>query len=210
MFYLKALLLLSLFFNAVLLAAPTNTGDWLVVKEEQGISVYTRRLAYSDYKEFKVKTTLTASLNELLDFINNASACPDWQYRCLKMLNLSDHYLYKLSDLPWPLSNRYTVMLTKGTFNSANNTYTLTLKNIKRTQLPIHIISQLPEEKDTIQMRHSDGYWQFKHLPLGKIQITHQMHGDPAGSLPAVLANQGVINAAFITVQNLKKHFHVD
>jgi len=207
MFYLKALLLLFLFFNTVLLAAPTTPEDWKLVKEEQGIRVYTRSLAYSDYKEFKVTMTLSAPLTELLSFINNASVCPAWQYRCLKMLNLSDNYLYKLSDLPWPLSDRYTVMQSHGIFNPTTKTYTLTLKNIKRTELPTHIITQLPEEKDTIQMRHSDGYWQFKLLSLGKIQITHQMHGDPAGSLPAALANQGVTNAAFITLRNLKKHF---
>ncbi len=206
MFYLK-ILLLTLLFNTVLFAASTDTENWQLVKEEQGIRVYTRRLAHSDYKEFKGTITLTASLNELLDFINNASACPDWQYRCLKMLNLSDHYLYKLNDLPWPLSDRYTVMHSSGIFNPATHTYTLTLKNIKRAQLPAHIISQLPEENDTIQMRHSDGYWQLKHLPSKKIQITYQMHGDPAGSLPASLANQGVTNAAFISLQNLKKHF---
>jgi hypothetical protein len=51
-------------------------------------------------------------------------------------------------------------------------------------------------------MRTSDGYWKFdlKHAPV--IHITHQMHGDPAG-----LANLGGVNAAFVSLDNLRMHF---
>jgi hypothetical protein len=207
--YLKSpLLLLFIFFNSVShLSAQEGTQSWQLVKDENGIKVYTRILAYSDYKEFRGEMELETNLDALLTYINNADRCPDWQYRCIKMLNLGNGYIYKLSNLPWPLSDRYTVMKTQMHYDQQHNIYTLQLKNIEREQLSQQILAQLPVEDDTVQMRYSDGYWQFKVNNPATIHITHQMHGDPAGVIPAVLANQGVTNAAFVTLSNLKKHF---
>ncbi len=208
LFFLKTMLLLiCLSLSPVQLMADISTPLWQLVKNEQGIKVYTRKVAHSQFKAFKGEITLNTSITTLLDFINNAEQCPKWRYKCIKMLHLSDGYLYKLSHLPWPLSNRYTVMHSQLHINAAQNIYTLSLKNIPRKQLPRAILAQLPAPGRTIQMRYSDGYWRFKLKASGDIHITYQMHGDPAGALPAALANQGVTNAAFITLLNLKKHF---
>jgi len=207
MFILKpSLLTLLILFSAVHnLKAEESVSTWGLVKNKEGIKVYTRTLANSDYKEFKGVMTLEAKLDTLLRFINNAEHCPDWQYKCLKMQTLSDGYLYKLSDLPWPLSDRYTVMQSLGYYDQEKNSYTLSLKNIPRNQLPQHILQQLPAELDTVQMRTSDGYWHFQLNHTAEILITHQMHGDPAGSLPANLANLGVTNAAYVTLRKLRE-----
>lgn len=202
------LLLLSLFLSSLAqVNAQENTHNWELVKDENDIKVYLRNLRYSDYKEFRGRMMLNTNMEELLSFINNASYCPAWRYKCIQMLNLSDGYIYKLSSLPWPLNNRYTVMQSKLQFDKKNNIYTLHLKNIQRKQLPEHIQAQLPEQENTVQMRYSDGFWQFKLNDSSNIDITYQMHGDPAGVIPSALANQGITNAAFVTLSNLKNHF---
>ena len=204
----SSLFLLIIFFTSTsYLSAQEKNQSWQLVKDENGIKVYTRMLAHSGYKEFRGEMDVVTKLDALLTFINNANRCPDWQYKCIKMLNLSNDYIYKLSNLPWPLSDRYTVMQSQMYYDQQHNIYTLRLKNIEREQLPQQILAQLPEEDDTVQMRYSDGYWQFKLDNSSTIHITYQMHGDPAGVIPAVLANQGVTNAAFVTLSNLKKHF---
>ncbi|TXL20818.1 hypothetical protein BMR06_03050, partial [Methylococcaceae bacterium HT5] len=201
------LLLLFLSFNSL---AQENTQNWHLVKDENDIKVYLRTLPYSDYKEFRGEVTLNTNLEELLSFIKNASFCPAWRYKCIKMLNLSEDYIYKLSNLPWPLNNRYTVMQSQLQFEQKNSLYTWQLKNIPRKQLPSYIRKQLPEQGNTVQMRYSDGFWQFKIINRSSIHITYQMHGDPAGVIPATIANQGVTNTAFVTLSNLKTHFSSD
>mgnify|MGYP000524088846 CR=1 FL=1 len=190
--------LLSLSFN-------TFAQDWQQVKQEQGIKLYTRLIPNSDYKAFKGTMRITGSLKMVLALINNAEKCADWQYRCLEMRVLSDNYIYKLSELPWPLQNRYTVMKQQAEWSNHQQRYTLNLQNIAREQLPTAIRGQLPNDHDNVQMRHSDGYWQFDLQPQNIIDITYQMHGDPAGIIPASLANQGVINAGFETLLNLRR-----
>jgi len=209
MLYLKSSLFLFFIFFTLTsqLSAQEKTQSWQLVKDENGIKVYTRNLTNSDYKEFRGEMDVATNLDTLLTFINNAGRCPEWQYKCIKMLNLSNGYIYKLSNLPWPLNDRYTVMQSQMYYDQQQNIYTLQLKNIQREQLPKHILAQLPIEDDTVQMRYSDGYWQFKIDSPSTIHITYQMHGDPAGIIPAVLANQGVTNAAFVTLSNLKKNF---
>lgn len=203
-----SLCILFIFFTSISqLSAQEKTQSWQLVKDENEIKVYTRILANSDYKEFRGEMDVAIKPEALLTFIKNAERCPDWQYKCIKMLNLSKGYIYKLNSLPWPLNDRYTVMRSEMHYDQQLNTYTLQLKNIERDQLPQQILAQLPLEDNTVQMRYSDGYWQFRIDTPSTIHITYQMHGDPAGVIPAVLANQGVINAAFVTLSNLKKHF---
>jgi len=199
------LLLLSFFINFSCYAQGAS--NWALVKEKKGITVYTRTLAHSNYKEFKGEVTITASLAELLAFIKEPTACPDWQYKCMYQLQLSEGYIYRLSNLPWPLSDRYTVMQSDESFNAQNQIHTLNLKNIPRDLLPENIKKHLPEEGNTLQMRTSDGYWKFDLSDTPNIHITHQMHGDPAGVIPASLANLGVINAAFVSLDNLRRQF---
>ncbi len=202
-------MLTTLISTPAALIAQTNGSVWQLAKEQQGIKVYTRIIAGSKFKEFKGELALNTSIDSLLSFINNAEYCPQWRYKCIKMILLSDGYIYKLSNLPWPLNDRYTVMSSQLLINAEKNTYTLQLRNIKREQLPPHILTQLPAAGSAVQMRSSDGYWQFKLSSPTSIHITYQMHGDPAGILPAALANQGVTNAAFVTLLNLKNHFAV-
>ena len=86
--------------------------------------------------------------------------------------------------------------------------YTIKLINIKHSLLPQHIQAQLPALEDTIQMRYSDGYWQFILDPQqNNIYIIYQMHGDAGVTLPSDWTESGIINSAFITLSNLRKHF---
>ncbi|GFO72681.1 hypothetical protein BJAS_P3122 [Bathymodiolus japonicus methanotrophic gill symbiont] len=207
MFFLKVSLLLFYFVSDPAIALDKEPG-WKLAKQENGISVYTRELAYSDYPEYRGEMSITANIDELLAFINNGDNCASWRYKCMKMLNLSDNYIYKLSNLPWPFRNRYTVMKSSAYFDQQTNSYTIELSNIQRSLLPKAIQAQLPEPEDTVQMRYSDGYWRFKFVSDNHtIHITYQMHGDADAPIPPQLTRLGVINSAFITLSNLKKHF---
>lgn len=199
------LVLLSFFINFSCHAQATSA--WVLAKEKKGITVYTRTLANSNYKEFKAEVNISANLTDVLHFIKDPKRCPAWQYKCIYKLQLSEGYIYKLSNLPWPLNDRYTVMQSDESFNTKTKIHTLNLKNIRRDLLAEKIKTQLPAEGNTVQMRTSDGYWKFDVSDAPNIHITHQMHGDPAGIIPAGLANLGVINAAFVSLSNLKKHF---
>lgn len=206
MFFLKASLLFILFASPV--AALDNQQDWELVKQENGIIVYTRTLAGSYYKEFRGEMDLNTNIDELLAFIKDDEHCPRWRYKCIEMLNLSDGYIYKLSNLPWPFSNRYTVMQSETHYDKQDNSYTIRLKNIQRSNLPQHIQAQLPAQENTVQMRYSDGFWKFKPATnKDKIHIIYQMHGDADAPLPSELTRRGIINSAFMTLSNLKKHF---
>ncbi len=206
LFFKTSLLLLYFMANAV--SALEDESNWKLAKQANDITVYTRTLAYSAYAEYRGEMSINANIDSLLAFINNDNNCSSWRYKCIKMLNLTDNYIYKLISLPWPFSDRYTVMKSTTRFNQQANSYTIHLKNIPRAQLAQTIQAQLPEQKDTVQMRFSDGYWQFKLAPTGNIiHIIYQMHGDADAALPSELTRLGIVNAAFITLSNLKKHF---
>ncbi len=208
MFFFRISLLIIYFVLSPRANALDNYKGWTLAKQEEGITVYTRPVVNSDYPEFRGEMSINTNINKLLRFFNNPEHCPAWRYKCVKMLNLSDGYIYRLSSLPWPFSDRYTVMHSISVFDKQNNSYTIKLTNIKRARLPSHIQAQLPEQGNTVQMRYSEGYWAFKQTPSkDQVHIIYQMHGDADADLPNELIQLGIINSAYITLSNLKKFF---
>jgi hypothetical protein len=72
------------------------------------------------------------SLGGVTSVIKEPALCPKWQYKCIYKLRLTKNYIYKLSNLPWPLNDRYTVMKSEEFFNAETKTHTINLKNIRR------------------------------------------------------------------------------
>ncbi|NYT47065.1 MAG: hypothetical protein H0A75_05095 [Candidatus Methanofishera endochildressiae] len=62
------------YFIATPLPALDTGQGWELAKQENGISVYTRNLANSDYPEFRGEMNIDANIDELLAFIENANA----------------------------------------------------------------------------------------------------------------------------------------
>ena len=207
MFFIKASILF-LFFASTSAAIDSSQG-WELAKQKDGIKVYTREIDNSSYKEFRGEMDIiNTKIDPLLSFIKDGKHCALWRYKCINMLNLSDGYIYKLSHLPWPFKNRYTVMKSVTNYDQQNKSYTIELKNIARSQLPQQIQAQLPEQENTVQMRYSDGFWRLIPNPaLNSIHIIYQMHGDANVALPSDWTHHGIINSAFITLNNLKKQF---
>ena len=92
MLFLKTFLLLFFFIAKPLAALETRQG-WELAKQEKGITVYTRKLANSNYPEFRGEMNIDANIDELLDFIDNDENCAHWRYKCIKMINLSDKFI---------------------------------------------------------------------------------------------------------------------
>ena len=54
-------------------------------------------------------------------------------------------------------------------------------------------------------MAQVDGFW--KLVPKGDnlTEVTYQVHTEPGGSVPALIANKFVVDAPFKTLQGLKE-----
>ena len=173
--------------------------EWELSKDKDGIKVYTRQHEGSRIKEFKAVTTVTAKMKSLESLIDIVSAYPDWQAnitsaKILKQVNQNEQYIYYTSDVPWPVADRDIVVQS--------------LKTVSEKGMVVYKIISSPdyieEKEDFLRIRDAKGIWQFVPKDGGKIEVTYQFYGDPAGSLPTRLINMFIVDGPYDTFINLK------
>jgi len=202
MIKLKSLLLAIIIFNTYLFLIGENVkSEWQLSKSEKQISVYTRQVNYSDYKEFKAVMSVKSSPEAIITLLRNIEDYERWLPDCLesKILNkTSDNHQinYILMDIPWPFENRDFV-------------YQFTLDSINLKFEPLKILIEnkptyIPRKKNIVRIPTSAGFWNITPISENLTKVEYQMHVEPGGYIPAWLANLKLVDTPFTFLYNLR------
>ena len=187
------LLTLALFFTSTQAAEP-----WHLAHEEAGIQVYLRDVPGSKYQSFRGVTTIKADVRTLSDLQENLRVACKWLYACADMRLLgvegADTFVYLTTALPWPAGTRDMVLKVHSE-RSDDGTLTREL-----SALP----GRVPREPGQIRVTQLHGVWRMVPKGERETEVTYEMQADPAGDIPAWLANQFVIDAPLITLKTLR------
>jgi hypothetical protein len=193
--------ILLILFSFTSLCANANT-DWKLRKEAAGVTIYTRNVEGSPYDEFKgVVTISNTSLTKVLDIImdvknypNNFPNCGSAQVLVQKSKYDDIHYL--TIKAPWPVADRDAVYEATTTFSQDGKR--ALVKLIPRGDY-IH------EKKNLIRVHNGSGFWNLEEISPNTVQVVYQFHADPAGEIPAWVANSVIVSNPLKTLENLKK-----
>lgn len=188
-----------LFIFSVSLTNISIGQEWTLEKDKNGIKIYARDVADSQFSETKAICNFNTSKEEFLAFIWHIEDYPNWQsdYKISKIIeskNDFDKTIYFEFKAPWPVSNRDVVINMKQVVkDDATYAYTkIAASDIK----PIDGI---------IRMSKYDGFWKIKEIENG-IEVTLQMSTNPEGKIPGFLIDfykaTGPFNA-FTNMQNI-------
>ena len=105
-------------------------------------------------------------------------------------------FYYVETDAPWPVSNR-------------DATYSMVMKyrpNEKAVYCTVKALTGiLPEVSGVVRMTRADGYWKFREMGNGRVEVTLQIHAEPGGNIPGWLANTSVTSTPIETLLSLAK-----
>jgi hypothetical protein len=179
----------------------TNSKNWELKKSSNGIFVYTRYGSESDIKEVKCITNFHSSLKNLVCFIKDISAHPNYIYKCkmsfiLKNVNDSELYYYHETSTPWPVANRYGVIYYKITQN--NITKVVTIKSNG-------VLGMYPNQKDLVEVPSLNATWTFTPKSDGTVDGEYYLYLNPGGNIPSWLINLFVVDGPFITITKMKE-----
>lgn len=178
-----------------------QASSWVLEKNEYGIKVFTRKVEGSAYKEFRAQAAVNGSLPDFVALMQAVDRYHIW------MPDTENSYLigrksetqlfyYVETDAPWPVSNR-------------DATYSMNMKfkpEEKAVYCNIKCLSNiLPEVPGVVRMTRADGYYKFREMGNGKVEVTLQIHAEPGGNIPAWLANTSVTSTPLETLQNLAR-----
>lgn len=176
--------------------------QWQEVKNSNGIRVFTRPTEGSPLDEFKGITTVESPLEVIVEVIRDVEAQPEWMADCIaakiiKKFNENDMLVYSMNRAPWPVSNRDVVVRSKGTADLANGKVSIIFTSLKDSTVPVR--------PGVVRMTDLLGQWHLKKITPSKTEVVFIIRANPAGNIPASIANMTSREIPYRTLQNLKK-----
>ena len=176
--------------------------NWILRKNENGITVYTRTVAGSDLKEVRVVNKVKSSLSGIVALLLDSKNYSDWMVGCkearpLKVMSDHELYNYQVTDLPWPLSDRDVVADFKVEQDAVTKIVTFT-----KTAMPLFI----PENNGLVRVQYLHARYLLKPLTSDSVLVEMEVQLDPGGNIPAWLVNANIIAAPYkSTAQMIKR-----
>ncbi len=192
-------LLLFVFTGIIILSAQNRA--WKLVKNEDGIQVYSRKPNNSKFRIIKVRTQVRTSLSSLVKLIKDAPDHKKWVYlnkkaEILEEKNPFSWVMYSQTDAPWPVSDRDVI--ARGYLSQDSITK---IVSIIAVALPRYI----PEKKDYVRIPFAISKWYLIPKKEGVVEAVYTLELDVGGKIPQWLANMAATKGPFQTMLGLKK-----
>jgi hypothetical protein len=174
---------------------------WQLIKNEDGIRVYTRRLDNEKFKEVRAEFELNGTEDQLIAILQNISHQKEWSYGTKKTYLISKKnkdtlIYYSEVKLPWPLSNRDLVIELSFKKDTANKVLYIQAKSIPGI---------LPDKPNLVRVPFSLASWDVKTMPNRLLKIQYTFSTNPGGDLPSWLVNFAASVGPYNSFQKLKK-----
>jgi hypothetical protein len=173
---------------------------WQLKTSEEGIPVYTRKVAGSPILAYKANVILDVPIAKAIALFEDESQIHRWYFQCVhselvEKKSPKEEIIYLVLHLPWPVAPRDFVFKRTRTEDAVSGTISYTL-----TALP----DRLPPVKGIIRVATIESVWQFRPLPNGKTNFSFQQHTDPVGSIPPSIVNKLAVQTPFNSLKNFR------
>ncbi|MGH8380913.1 START domain-containing protein [Pseudomonas sp.] len=182
---------------SAMLVPMVHAEDWKVAKDEDGIKVSLGEVAGSEYKAYRGVTLIKAPLAKIKALQEDVAGACTWIHECKsqKLLKAEgdQSWTYTQFNTPWPVTPRDSILHVTTT-QAADGSLTRKLEGLPK---------YLPEEKGFVRVAKVEGFWKLQPRD-GGTEVTYQVHTEPGGSVPSMVANKFVVDAPFNTLKALK------
>jgi hypothetical protein len=189
-------LLLVLALPALGLANPV----WSLRKDQDGIRIFTAKLANEAVKAVKVECLVAARPEQLLALLLDVDNNHEWVYktessRLLKSISPQEIIYYAQMECPWPFSNRDIVAH---------------LKIARESDKVITIDSRaqpdfIPAEEDVVRITSSKGKWTITNVKENLIKVEYVIQINPGGNIPPWLINLFLTDGPLESFRKMKE-----
>lgn len=181
--------------------SQTNTNAWQLYKNENGVTVYSRKAQNSNIKELKTVVRLKTSLNSIFALLNDWDSYTQWNYKCaesktLKVINERELIHYQMVDLPWPADDEDFIINVKFWQDATTKVVVITSTNNP---------NYIPPISDRTRIKELQGKWTLTPMKDGTVEAVYEFYVNPGGLIPAWLLNSAVAYGPYETMLNFKE-----
>lgn len=178
--------------------------DLKLVLDKQNIKIWSYQVPKSSLYGFKAVTTVKSTLAGLVGLITDTEHANRWLYRTseIDVLQRSENNqaftIRVVTDFPWPFTDREALVDVR----IAQDSKTAKVR-IDSSESPN--AANYPVKNCCLRMPMVQGYWSFKPLANGMVEVTMSGHADPGGRIPATAVNFLIQEHPYNTLKGLRK-----
>jgi hypothetical protein len=192
-------LLCLLLANFAVILQLNGQAEWKEVKNDEGITVYTKKVEGSDFKAFKSTAVIKADLSSFVALILDVDGLENWGYKLKRTELLERHgdtlqVYFAEAKAPFPYSNRYGIYRNLFKWDA----------NDKQLRIDIQLLNDASYEYEDLMLLTGEGYWEATVLPEGDLSLVFEMHVNPGKGIPGWLSNLFADESPFETMRSVK------
>ena len=179
------------FVMATMAAVSFSTGalskDWKMIKQEDGVQVFSKEVPGTDLLAFKGIKTMPVPITKVAEVLldKDPEKKKEWIAMVVdfKILEIKDSYnsvTYSSYDLPWPMSDRDYVITSSMNIDKQSQTVFISLNSTQHQKAPKTV---------GVRAHLVRSHYKLVALPGGKTEVTVEIQTDPKGLLPKWLVN---------------------
>lgn len=182
-------------------AGPLEEG-WTQAKQDEGITVYTRPVQGSKYKEFMGITDVNAPMEVVEQVYRDYRSFPEWypmcsEIRLVRDFNKDHKIIYLVIDMPVPVKDRDVVVDAVFEVNKEPGKTFILMNALKDPMIPI--------QGRYVRMTHLIGKYTLTRVNNKTTHVVYRVDSDPAGYIPAWITNALAKDQPFDTLKGLKE-----
>jgi hypothetical protein len=188
--------------SGILLAINVSVqAQWSLVKDKDGIKVYTSDTGTSSIKSVKTVATVKGTCQKLIALFRDIEKQTQWVYaakQAILIKKVADNELlyYVETALPWPTKNRDAAVRMIIEENPAGDKVKIST---------IGEPSAIPLKNGKVRVAQFKGIWEAEAREDGNIHIEYRLDLDPGGNLPAGVVNLFVAKGPYESFVNLSR-----
>ena len=172
--------------------------DWSLSIQQDGIEVYTKKVAGSRFDAFKATTMISAEYERVKEVILDYPNYPKWyqDYKkgeILERLSQDKIVVHSIIDAPFPIKDRDSV--NRVSVQQTDEHIKVTLESAP---------TFIPHNNKQIRMTVSSGRWTLEKVG-NQTRVTIEYHADPEIPVPSWLSKRYVVQGPAKSLSNLKK-----
>ncbi|PIE40670.1 MAG: hypothetical protein CSA49_07315 [Gammaproteobacteria bacterium] len=177
--------------------------EWKLEKDQDNIQLYTRSVASSPMKAYRVVTEVRATLSSLVAFLNDEKGFPAWmdkvtEVKKIRDINAKESLIYQVIDTPWPEKDQDNVLYSKWSQNPDTLAVTKTIFSE-----PMF----MAQKNNRRRQNFFNARWTLTPQPEGMVKVEYSAEIDPGvgGEVQEWMEKMLALDMPFKTIRNFRR-----
>jgi hypothetical protein len=181
-------------------------GEWKLIADKDGISLFARDLSGHSEAQYKGVCTVSRPLESVGSVLSDIASYPKWFFKCIEAKKIpaedsttSQFFLYVAIDTPWPFSDRDVIYKTEVSIDYVSGKVIIDSIALKTPLMPLR--------RRYVRITDSEHQWILEKISVDRTRITFINRTNVAGPFANYLSNPGIRDTTIHSLKNLKKIF---